>query len=147
MLPHTILSGIPACFDCFPWSRGYEPAAVRDKKETLTGMDKSIPSLWGDKHPAVKGLQPPEHHAGKFHLDHKTTPPEHHAGKFHSDHKTTQNENTQHIHVLLRRVFISRSPAHRCGCAGDERLGGRGSSGRPSDNPPEFPGQRKGKCS
>ena len=39
----------------------------------LTG--KSTPSLWRDKHPAIKGLRPPEHHAGKFHLDHKKTPP------------------------------------------------------------------------
>ena len=37
--------------------------------------DKSIPSLWRDKHPAIKGLQPPDHHAGKFHPDHKKTPP------------------------------------------------------------------------
>ena len=33
------------------------------------------PSLWRDNHPAIKGLPPPEHHAGKFHLDHKKTPP------------------------------------------------------------------------
>ena len=34
--------------------------------ESQTGlvMGKSIPSLWRDKHPAVKGLRPPEHHAG-----------------------------------------------------------------------------------
>ena len=36
---------------------------------------KSIPSLWRDKHPAIKGLRPPEHHAGKFHPDHKKIPP------------------------------------------------------------------------
>ena len=36
---------------------------------------KPIPSLWGDKHPAIKGLWPPEHHVGKFHPDHKKTPP------------------------------------------------------------------------
>ena len=27
---------------------------------------KSIPSLWRDKHPAIKSLWPPEHHAGKL---------------------------------------------------------------------------------
>ena len=34
-----------------------------------------ILSLWRDKHPAIKGLRPPEHHAGQFHADHKKTPP------------------------------------------------------------------------
>ena len=29
----------------------------------------STPSLWGDKHPAIKGLRPPERHAGHFHAD------------------------------------------------------------------------------
>ena len=38
----------------------------------LTG--KQTPSLWRDKRPAVKGLRPPEHHAGQFHLDLKTPP-------------------------------------------------------------------------
>ena len=32
---------------------------------------RSAPSLWRDKHPAIKGLQPPEHHAGKFRQDQK----------------------------------------------------------------------------
>ena len=32
---------------------------------------KSIPILWRDKRPAVKGLWPSEHHAGKFHPDQK----------------------------------------------------------------------------
>ena len=34
--------------------------------ESQTGRvtDKSTPSLWRDEHPAIKGLQPPEHHAG-----------------------------------------------------------------------------------
>jgi len=27
---------------------------------------KSIPSLWRDKQPAIKGLRPPGHHAGQF---------------------------------------------------------------------------------
>ena len=30
---------------------------------------KPTPSLWRDKHPAIKGLRPPEHHAGRFHPD------------------------------------------------------------------------------
>ena len=36
---------------------------------------KPTPSLWRDKHPAIKGLRPPEHHAGKFQQDQKETPP------------------------------------------------------------------------
>ena len=32
---------------------------------------KSTPSLWRNEHPAVKGLRPPEHHAGQFHSDKK----------------------------------------------------------------------------
>ena len=38
---------------------GFESQAGR-----VTG--KSTPSLWRDKHPAIKGLRPPEHHAGQF---------------------------------------------------------------------------------
>ena len=30
---------------------------------------KPTPSLWRDKHPAIKGLWPPEHHAWKFRQD------------------------------------------------------------------------------
>ena len=30
-----------------------------------------LQSLWRDKHPAIKGLRPPEHHAGKFRQDQK----------------------------------------------------------------------------
>ena len=33
-----------------------------------------LQSLWRDKHPAIKGLRPPEHHAGKFRQDQKTPP-------------------------------------------------------------------------
>ena len=36
---------------------------------------ESAPSLWRDRHPAIKGLRPPGHHAGKFHPDHEKTPP------------------------------------------------------------------------
>ena len=42
---------------------------------------KSIASLWRDKHPAIKGLEPPEHHAGQFHPDQK----------YSSESKTTNN--------------------------------------------------------
>ena len=43
----------------------------------VTGQ--SIPSLWRDKHPAIKGLRPPEHHAGKFLPGpNKTTPSQTH---------------------------------------------------------------------
>ena len=38
-------------------------------------LGRPIPSLWGDRHPAIKGLQPPEHHAGQFHPDHEKYPP------------------------------------------------------------------------
>ena len=34
---------------------------------------KSTPSPWRDKHPAIKGLRPPEQHAGQLHPDHKKT--------------------------------------------------------------------------
>ena len=34
----------------------------------------SVPSLWRDKHPAIKDLQPPEHHAGHS-IRTKKTPP------------------------------------------------------------------------
>ena len=31
--------------------------------------------FWRDKHTAIKGLRPPQHHAGKFHPDNKKAPP------------------------------------------------------------------------
>ena len=34
-------------------------------------MGKAIPSLWRDRHPAITGLRPPEHHARQFHPDQK----------------------------------------------------------------------------
>ena len=42
---------------------GFESQAGR-----VTG--KPTPSLWRDKHPAIKGLRPPEHCGRQFHLDH-----------------------------------------------------------------------------
>ena len=35
---------------------------------------KSVPSLWRDERPAIKGLRPPEHHAGHS-IRIKKTPP------------------------------------------------------------------------
>ena len=42
--------------------------------ESQTGWvtGKFTPSLWRDQHPAIKGLRPPEHHAGQFHPDQET---------------------------------------------------------------------------
>ena len=39
--------------------------------ESQTGWatGKSSPRPWRDKHPAIKGLRPPEHHAGQLRLD------------------------------------------------------------------------------
>ena len=46
---------------------------VRGSSPTLGGLRVSqLQSLWRDKHPAIKGLRPPEHHAGKFRQDQKT---------------------------------------------------------------------------
>ena len=44
--------------------------------ESQTGRvrGKSIPSLWRDKHPAIKGPRPPEHHAGHSIRTNKTPP-------------------------------------------------------------------------
>ena len=45
---------------------------VRGSNPRLGGLGVSKPrSLWRDKHPAIKGVRPPEHHAGKFRLDQK----------------------------------------------------------------------------
>ena len=45
---------------------------VRGSSPTLGGLRVSqLQSLWRDKHPAIKGLRPPEHHAGKFRQDQK----------------------------------------------------------------------------
>ena len=45
------------------------------ESQTGRATGKSIPSLWRDKHAAIKSLRPPELHAGKSHPDHKKTPP------------------------------------------------------------------------
>lgn len=41
--------------------------------ESQTGRvrGRSIPSLWRDRRPAIKGLRPSEHHAGQIHPDHQ----------------------------------------------------------------------------
>ena len=59
---------------------------------------KSIPSLWREKHPAIKGPRPPEHPAGKFHLDHINTPP-------------SQNTNWCTRFTLYSRTLLSRKPS------------------------------------
>jgi hypothetical protein len=43
----------------------------RFEPQTGRVVGKSIPSLWRDEHPAIKGLRPPEHRAGRFHPDHR----------------------------------------------------------------------------
>ena len=43
---------------------------VRGSSPRLGGLRVSqLQSLWRDKHPAIKGLRPPEHHAGQFRQD------------------------------------------------------------------------------
>ena len=39
--------------------------------EILQLRVSQLQSLWRDKHPAIKGLRPPEHQAGKFRQDQK----------------------------------------------------------------------------
>ena len=41
-----------------------DAGGLRFESQTGRVRGKSIPSLWRDKHPAIKGLRPPEHHAG-----------------------------------------------------------------------------------
>ena len=55
----------------------YEERAIHvwGSARPIRVTDKSIPSLWRDKHPAIEGLWPPEHHSGQFHPDQKQTPP------------------------------------------------------------------------
>ena len=43
---------------------GSDAGGLGFESQTGRGMGKSIPSLWRDKHPAIKGLRPPEHLAG-----------------------------------------------------------------------------------
>ena len=42
---------------------------------------KSIPSLWRETHPAIKGLRPPEHHVGQFHPDQKDSSESKHTNR------------------------------------------------------------------
>ena len=51
-----------------------DAGGLRFESQAGRGTGKSTPSLWRDRHPAIKGLRPPEHHAGKFHPDHKQAP-------------------------------------------------------------------------
>ena len=57
-------------------AKGRLSAAGGPRFESQTGrvMGKPLPSLWRDKHPAIKGLQPPEQHAGHSNRT-KQTPP------------------------------------------------------------------------
>ena len=55
---------------------GSQMQEVRGLNPRLGGLGvyKSTPSLWRDMHPAIKGLRPPEHHAGHS-IRTKKTPP------------------------------------------------------------------------
>ena len=65
---------------------------------------KSIPSLWRDRRPPIKGLWPPEHHAGQFHPDQKDS----------SESKTT----TKMIEPTGARLVPSmrHRSVYRCAC-------------------------------
>ena len=49
----------------------------RFESQTWRVTGKSIPNLWRDKHPAIKGLRPPEHHTGHTIRTRKTPPSPH----------------------------------------------------------------------
>ena len=57
-------------------AKGRLPDAGGPRFESQAGRvtGESAQKLWRDKHPAIKGLQPPEHLAGRFHADQKTCP-------------------------------------------------------------------------
>ena len=44
--------------------RRSDAGGLGSESQTRQVTGKSIPSLWRDKHPGIKGLRPPEHHAG-----------------------------------------------------------------------------------
>ena len=48
---------------------GSDAGGLRFESQTGRVRGKATPSLWRDSHLAIKGLQPPEHHAGQFHPD------------------------------------------------------------------------------
>ena len=56
--------------------KGLLPDAEGPRFDSQTGRvrGKSTLSLWKGKRPAIKGLRPPEHHAGKSPPDRKKTP-------------------------------------------------------------------------
>ena len=61
--------------------------------ESQTGRvtGKPTTSLWRDKHPAIKGLRPPEHQAGKFRQDQTTPPSQKRNHNNHNNHSCTDS--------------------------------------------------------
>ena len=63
---------------------------------------KPTPSLWRDKHPAIKGLRPPEHHAGKFRQDQQDS--------------SESNKNTKNNAIYTGSAFSLKNMALGQGC-------------------------------
>ena len=74
-----------------------DAGGLRFESQTGRVAGKSIPSLWREKHPAIKGLRPPEHHAGHFHPDQQDS---------------SESRQTKHV---LRRLGSSGLPWQRPG--------------------------------
>jgi len=67
---------LPICFVLLlfvgPMSIGIDLSSFDIKKRSCLGCPGKgdlQSRLWRDKHPPIKGLRPPEHHAGRFHAD------------------------------------------------------------------------------
>ena len=69
--------------------------------------------LWRDRHPAIQGLRPPEHHAGKFHPDKTkaTKQRQSHGGPLGATPHRFRTTNQKRVPVCLRRTQ-KRNPQH-----------------------------------
>ena len=86
-------------------------SAISSSVTSCISISISIPSLWRERHPAVKGLRPPEHHAGKFHPDLKRllrVKNNKHTGKLKTDRMETPRRRSA-LACLAPRTLISVS--------------------------------------
>ena len=97
-----------------------DAGGLRFESQAGRVTDKSIPSLWRDRHPAIKGLRSPEHHAGEFRPDHKTNPPSQKQQIPSGPQKDSSESKTTTPQQLLLRpealdCRVSMPPEHQAG--------------------------------
>ena len=125
-LPRSLVAPIAQLLKC----RLSDAGGLRFESQAGRVTGKSIPSLWRDRHSAIKGLRPPEHYAGKFHPDHKRRL-----------RVKTNNKRTRDL-VRTPTLVVKTNNKRNAVCRGGEGGAGAGAGAGAADSSSLGPCQR-----